>query len=156
MSPIVIHIKNWSTRIIHSQFSLLSTSQLPTIANVARYYQYVRYQLKDTTTKIEPFSQVIFSKVAKRIKQLAFIMSSYSTRYVNVTRIVEKTIQKFMETFDKAYIPYESFMWKINLHYLKHFPKIVRHSGLLQVQSAYSTENTMGHLAKRVVTEPYY
>ncbi|KAI2810420.1 hypothetical protein BLOT_001581, partial [Blomia tropicalis] len=71
---------------------------------------------------------------------------------VTEDQIIEKAIEEFLGTFDTIYSVHESFMWKINLHYLKHLPVMVQTYGPLPVQSAYSTENTMGHLAERVMT----
>lgn len=98
------------------------------------------------------FKGIVTEDRLQNFQLLAFILSSLSLQYIANFRIIEKAIEEFLGMFDTIYSPDESFMWKINLHYLKHLPVMVQTYGPLPVQSAYSTENTMGHLAKRVMT----
>src|SRR5699024_9690380 len=86
--------------------------------------------------------------------QLAFAISTLCTRNVTAAdiRLAKREIERFLQAFDRIYSPHEAFLWKFNLHAVHHLCDMVERYGPLPVQSAYSTENTMGIIVRRVMT----
>lgn len=110
------------------------------------------------------FEGLIKPETLENFKLLAFILSEFSSREVQKRsdiRLVTQEIDKFFKSFCDIYgrtnldgemEGIEAFMWKLNVHYLAHFPNMVQWFGPLTVQSAYPTESTYGVLASLVKT----
>ena len=100
------------------------------------------------------FVGVIDQDRCKNFMQLAFAISTLCARNVTAAdiRMAGREIEKFLQNFDRIYSPHEAFLWKFNLHALNHLCDMVERFGPLSVQSAYSTENTMGIIVRRVMT----
>ncbi|KAI2795351.1 hypothetical protein BLOT_016853 [Blomia tropicalis] len=100
------------------------------------------------------FEGIVDSTRLLNFKQLAYILSTWSSRIISKGadfRYAESEMNNFFTTFNQAYGE-SKYLWKMNVHFLSHFPKMVEEYGPLPVQAAYFTENTMGLIAKRVKT----
>lgn len=98
------------------------------------------------------FQDILQEKEFKLIQVFAYILSLLSNRYVTGSRdikLAKKGIKAFFQLFNDIFNE-EDHMYRINLHFIVHLPKMVELYGPLFVQSAYSTENTMGLIAKQV------
>lgn len=101
------------------------------------------------------FDGIVEDTKLLNFKQLAYILSTLSGRVISKSidiRHAEVELANFISTFRQAYNQKESFMYKINFHYIMHLCEMVRNYGPLPIQSAYFTENVMGLVSKRVKT----
>lgn len=88
----------------------------------------------------------------QKTKIFVYIISPLSNRYVSNAKDIKSTnnaIKVFFELFNEVFNE-EDHMYRLNLHFIVHLPEMVELYGPLFVQSAYSTENTMGLIAKQV------